>query len=39
MEAPDGQAHFDVSVPGASAQVEKFKTDRYGAFIQLGLKY
>jgi hypothetical protein len=40
MDAPNGMAHFDDSViGGASAQVEKFKTDRYGAFVQIGLKY
>jgi hypothetical protein len=39
MDAPHGEARFDVSAPGASAQVEKFQTNRYGAFIQLGLKY
>jgi hypothetical protein len=40
MDAPHGTAHFDESViGGASAQVEKFQTNRYGVFVQLGLKY
>jgi outer membrane protease len=40
MDAPHGLAHFDESViGGASAQVEKFQTNRYGVFVQLGLKY
>ena len=40
MDAPHGTAHFEQSViGGAFPQVEKFETNRYGVFVQLGLKY
>jgi hypothetical protein len=26
-------------IGGANPQVEKFKTDRYGVFVQAGVKY
>jgi hypothetical protein len=39
MDAPHGQAHFDAVTLGGEAQVIKFETNRYGAFVQLGLKY
>ena len=40
MQIPRGWAHFDTSViGGALPQVEKFYTDRYGVFVQLGYKY
>ena len=40
MQVPNGLAHFEDSViGGASPQVEKFQTNRYGAFVQVGLKY
>jgi outer membrane protease len=39
MDAPHGTAHFEDSTLSGGPQVEKFKTDRYGAFVQLGLKY
>ena len=39
MAAPHGQAHFDEVTLGGSAQKIKFETSRYGAFVQLGLKY
>jgi outer membrane protease len=40
LNAPKGTAHFDQSViGGANPQVEKFKTDRYGVFVQAGVKY
>ena len=39
MDAPHGQAHFDEVTLGGAAQVIKFETNRFGAFVQLGLKY
>ncbi|HLL28180.1 MAG TPA: omptin family outer membrane protease [Xanthobacteraceae bacterium] len=40
MDAPHGISHFDESfIGGALPQVEKFQTNRYGTFVQLGLKY
>jgi opacity protein-like surface antigen len=42
MEVPNALAHFDTSANPAglfSAQVEKWKTDRYGGFVQAGLKW
>ena len=40
MQAPHGLAHFEDSfIGGASPQVEKFETNRYGAFVQVGIKY
>ena len=40
FDTPNGTAHFETSViGGALPQVEKFKSDRYGVFVQLGLKY
>lgn len=41
MRAPKGTAHFEASVigGGGSPQVEKFNTERYGAFVQAGVKY
>jgi len=39
MDAPHGQAHFDAVTLGGAAQVIKFETNRFGAFVQLGLKY
>ncbi len=39
LEAPHGEAHFDQVTLGGTAQVIKFETNRYGAFVQLGLKY
>lgn len=40
FDTPNGTAHFETSViGGALPQVEKFKSDRYGVFVQLGVKY
>ena len=39
MDAPKGQAHFDAVTLLGGAQAIKFETNRYGAFVQLGLKY
>jgi outer membrane protease len=39
MEAPDTVAHFEASAVNGGPQVEKVKMDRYGVFVQLGLKY
>lgn len=39
MDAPHGMAHFDEVTLGGTAQAIKFETNRYGAFVQLGLKY
>ena len=39
MDAPHGTAHFEDSTINGGPQVEKFHTNRYGAFVQLGLKY
>lgn len=36
MEAPNGTAHFEVSTINGGPQVEKFESDRYGAFVQPG---
>jgi outer membrane protease len=38
-EIPNGTAHFEDSTLSGGPQVEKIKSDRYGAFVQLGLKY
>lgn len=40
MEAPKATAHFEESaIGGGLPQVEKVKTDRYGAYVQLGMKF
>jgi opacity protein-like surface antigen len=42
MEVPNGKSHFEVSalpVGAFAAQVEKWKTERYGAFVQAGVKW
>jgi outer membrane protease len=40
VEVPNGTAHFEDSTGGAfGPQVEKFRTDRFGGFVQLGVKY
>jgi outer membrane protease len=39
MEAPDAVAHFESSTATGGPQAEKIKMDRYGVFVQLGLKY
>jgi hypothetical protein len=39
MDAPHGTAHFEDSTLFGGPQVEKFQANRYGAFVQLGLKY
>ncbi len=39
MEAPDATAHFESSTASGGPQVEKVKMDRYGMFVQLGVKY
>jgi hypothetical protein len=40
MSVPKGTAHFEQSaIGGGLQQVEKFKTERYGLFVQAGLKY
>lgn len=35
----NGTAHFEDSTLNGGPQVEKMKNDRYGMFVQLGLKY
>ena len=39
MEAPNTIAHFEDSTVSGGPQAEKVKMDRYGVFVQLGLKY
>jgi len=39
MDAPHGTAHFEESTLLGGPQVEKFVSNRYGVFVQLGLKY
>lgn len=39
MSVPNGTAHFEQSTIDGGPQVEKFQTDRYGVFVQAGLKY
>jgi outer membrane protease len=39
MDAPHSTAHFEDSTLCCGPQVEKFQTNRYGAFVQVGLKY
>jgi len=39
MDAPHSTAHFEDSTLCCGPQAEKFQTNRYGAFVQLGLKY
>jgi outer membrane protease len=39
MEAPNAKAHFEDSTLNGGPQVEKVKMDRYGVFVQLGVKY
>jgi len=39
MDAPHGQADFTNIVIGGGPQAIKFETNRYGTFVQLGLKY
>lgn len=38
-EIPNGTAHFEESTLLGGPQVEKIKSDRYGVFVQLGVKY
>lgn len=40
MEAPKAIAHFEESaIGGGLPQIEKVKTERYGAYVQLGMKF
>lgn len=39
FDAPNSTAHFEDSTLFGGPQVEKIKSTRYGAFVQLGLKY